>query len=82
MKNKLTHTEIVKKLIGNINPCGKTEIDKERLENLIEMCYLVDNLVCNIDAVAYNNKDSKEHSVKEMADYASNFLSEQLRIEE
>ena len=78
----MTNTEIVSKIIGNINPTGKSEVDVERLENLKVMCTLVDDLVTAIDAVSYNNKDSKEHSVKEMSDYANNFLTKKLGIKD
>jgi hypothetical protein len=78
----LTHSEILLKLIGNISPCGRSEIDNERMENLKTLCELVDILVSAIDSVAYENKDSHEHSVKEMASYAKNFLTKTLGIVE
>lgn len=78
----MTNTEIIKKLIGNINPCGKSEVDAERLENLKAMCELVNDLVGEIDNVAYRNKDSYEASVKAMADYSKKFLTDTLGISE
>jgi len=77
----MTNTEIIKKLIGSISPCGQSGVDSERFENLKAMCELVNDLVTEIDNVAYRNKDSREHSVKIMAEYSSNFLKSTLGIE-
>lgn len=72
----MTHTEIVNKLIGEISPIGKSEVDRERLENLKQLCEVVSNLIKDISFVANSNKHSHEHSVKEIVKYATNFLEE------
>ncbi len=72
--DKINHTDIVKKLIGGIDPIGKSEIDSERFENLKDMCNLVSNLVSEIYKVYYENKDRHEASIKKAAQYADNFL--------
>ena len=41
----MTNTDVVKKLIGKINPIGETNTDNERFENLKAMCELVNNLI-------------------------------------
>ena len=41
----MEYTDIIKKLIGNINPIGETNTDNERFENLKELCYLVQNFI-------------------------------------
>lgn len=71
---KMTHTEIVGKLIGKIGPVGETNTDKERFENLVAMCNLVDDLIMQIHAVAISNKNSREMSCKRAADFAERFL--------
>lgn len=76
----MTHTEIVKKLIGNINPIGKSEVDAERFENLKQMCKLVQDLVVLIDDMEFDNRDAREASVRQAADYAKNFLEKDLGI--
>jgi hypothetical protein len=76
----MTHTEIVQKLIGNIQPLGDSSRDPERFENLKAMCELVNNLVTAIDDVAYQYSESHEYSVKEMGQYADNFLTKTLGI--
>lgn len=80
--NAETLTEVVKKLIGDIQPYGATHIDDKRFENLKTMCEVVNNLVIEIDSVAYENKDRQEFSMKQMADYASNFMTKTLGVVE
>jgi hypothetical protein len=70
----MNYTEIVKKLIGKINPIGETNTDAERFENLKEVCKLIDELHIEIDDIAYRNKDSKKFSVKRSVDYINQFL--------
>ena len=42
---------------------------------------VVNNLVTEIDRVAYENRNSHEYSVKQMADFANNFLTNIIGIE-
>jgi hypothetical protein len=76
----MTHTEIVKKLIGSIEPIGKSETDTKRLENLKQMCELVENLIIEIDTVATRHENAYEYSVKDIAEYSRNFLENTLGI--
>lgn len=76
----MTHTEIVKKLVGSIQPVGETNTDCQRLENLKVMCAIVNDLVIEINRVSYENKDRYEHSMKEMSLYAEQFLTKTLGI--
>ena len=76
----LTYKEIVQKLIGPINPVGETNADNKRFENLKIVCDLVNELVEEIDAVSWYNKNSQEYSRKRAAEYAEKFLSETLGI--
>lgn len=83
--NSETITEVVKKLVGEIQPYGASHIgliDDKRFENLKTMCEVVNNLVIEIDRVAYENKDRQEFSMKQMADYASNFMTNTLGVAE
>lgn len=74
--------QIVKKLVGPINPVGETNEDDKRFENLQTMCELTNKLVAAIDEVAYENRDKVEHSLKKAADYAQDFLTNKLNIQE
>lgn len=72
----MTHHDIVKKLIGPINPVGDSAIDKERLENLKDFCTLVESLVYDLDDLKSNFINSKEHSVHEIARQAERTLED------
>lgn len=76
----MTNTEIINKLIGSITPYGDSQIDKERFENLKQMCNLVEDLILQIDEVSYKYEDYHQNSIKEMSDYANKFLTENLGI--
>jgi hypothetical protein len=76
----MTNTEIVNKLIGKITPVGETNTDDGRFENLKQMCKLVEDLVTQIDEVAYTYKDRHEYSMKRASDLSSDFLSNKLGI--
>lgn len=77
-KNKIMTEEIlytvVKKIIGNIKPLGCASTDSERMKSMKLACSLVEKLLTDIDDVAYLNRDSKEYSVRQIADYAKKFL--------
>ncbi len=70
----MTHQEIIDKLIGEIWPCGRSEVDRDRLENLKAYCELTELLLNRIHIVSHNSK-SHEHSVKEIGEYAKKFLT-------
>lgn len=74
--------DIVDKLVGRIDPIGDTAIDNERFENLKVYCELIDTMVRNIDDIAYNNMNSELSSIKRASDYASDFMTNRLKIEE
>jgi hypothetical protein len=77
----MSNKEIVMRLIGNITPTGDLCEDEIRFENLKNLCELVNELVTEIDDVAYD-KDSCEYSKKKLGEFAYNFLSETLGIVE
>jgi len=66
--------DIVKKLIGEIDPVGETNTDDDRFENLKETTELVDRLLTDINRVEYKNKDRGEFSMKRAGEYAKKFL--------
>ncbi len=73
--------EVVKKLVGEINPIGDTNVDKVRLDNLNIMTELVDSLLTDIDAVANNYKNNHQYSMKKASEFASDFFTK-IGIEE
>ena len=47
-KKKIDVHEVVKRLVGPIEPIGETQADAERLENLNDMITLLDDLLDGI----------------------------------
>ena len=73
--------DVVMKLTGQVMPIGDSRADEDRLNNLVELCDLVDRLHTEIDEVASLKGLGHMASVKKAKDYASGFLSH-LGIEE
>jgi hypothetical protein len=67
--------DVVRKLVGKVDPVGETSTDDVRFENLKVMCELVGRLLTDIDAVATNNKNRVEFSMKRAGEYASDFYT-------
>lgn len=67
--------EVVKKLLGEIQPVGETTQDNKRQENLIETFYLVKEFVDDI-LLAASNRERSEHSMKEIGKSATKMLEE------
>jgi hypothetical protein len=78
----MTNYDIVKKLVGHINPIGCSNKDEERFENLKEMCKLINQLICDIDYNIDNNLHAKEYSVKNNIDYCIDFMKDLKRRHE
>jgi len=70
----MTNYDIVKKIIGEIRPVGKSEVDSERLENLKAMCELSAEILEAIKDVACDFESDKQGSVKSCCDYAKKYL--------
>ena len=67
--------EIVKKLVGPIDPVGETHTDDNRFENLKVMTELVGELLTDIDRVI-PNKERVEFSMKRAGEHADKFYDE------
>ena len=65
--------EIVKKLVGRIDPVGETNEDDQRFVNLKVLTALVDKLLADIDNVAME-KDRHEYSRSRAGKFASEFF--------
>lgn len=71
----MTNYDVIKKLIGPINPAGDASIDGQRLENLKATCLLVETLLMDIDDLIFKYKTDHQESVKKCVQYASGFMS-------
>ena len=72
-ENEMTNYDVVKKLIGNIQPIGAAHIDEERLKNLKETIDLVELLLSDISNVA-REASRQEASMKKAGIYAKEYL--------
>lgn len=72
----MTHTEIIIKLIGRIDPVGETNMDNERIDNLRELVDVVNNLLLKINDVAMAHHDSHQFSCKRSGQFAKGFLTQ------
>ena len=67
--------EVVKKLVGKIQPVGETNEDNQRFENLKVLTALVDKLLTDIDNVAME-KNRPEYSRNRAGKFASEFFDQ------
>lgn len=72
--------DVVYKLVGPVKPVGETNADNERYRNLKVLCALVEDLVTEIDGVAFTNKDRPEYSMQRAGKFAHDFLNNDLGI--
>jgi hypothetical protein len=66
--------EVVKKLIGPIEPVGDTNIDNERLDNLTTMTALANQLIIDIDRIGYSCENNHQYSMKKASEVAKKFM--------
>ena len=66
--------EVVTLLVGRIQPVGETREDERRLENLKEMCDLVERLVADIVRVELDNNNAHQASMKKASNVARSCL--------
>jgi len=71
----MDYHEIIRKMIGPINPVGETNEDNRRFENLKKTTELVDKLIYDIDAVI-PNKTRVEFSMKRAGEFADQFFKD------
>ena len=71
----MTNYDVVKKLIGAINPVGETNTDNARFENLKAMCELMDQIDTALNDLAWDYRNDHQDSVKRAVNYAQGFLN-------
>ena len=71
----MNNYQIIRKLIGAIEPVGESHIDSEMFENLQETCDLVEDLIADIYRVA-QQANRPEASIGKAGRYAKNFLKD------
>lgn len=68
--------DVVKKLLGEIDPVAETTEDNARFENLKATVKLTNELLADIDHVDNSFQNRHEASVKKAQKFASDFLDE------
>lgn len=67
--------DVVRKLIGPIEPVADSSVDSRRFENLEAMCLLVDKLLFDIHCVA-KGWESPMASVNKAGQYARKYIND------
>jgi len=67
--------DVVRKLVGPIQPVGETRADEARLENLKEVGELIELLLCDLETAAMSAERS-EASMMAIGRYAKMLLTE------
>jgi hypothetical protein len=71
----MEYYEIIKKLIGNIEPVGESNADAARYNNLIATIELVDQLITDISRAAMSS-DRPEYSMHVIGKRAKEYLND------
>lgn len=70
-----TILEVTKNLIGPIEPCGDSAIDRERMQNFNKLIDIIDELLFDVEKVAVN-KNRHEDSMRIMGEKAHKVLND------
>lgn len=70
-----TILEVTRSLIGDTEPYGDSAIDRERTQNLDKLIYIIDELLYDVEKVAFN-KDRYEGSMRMMGEKAYKALND------
>lgn len=70
-----TILEVTRSLIGETEPYGDSAIDRERMKNVEKLIYVVDELLYDVEKVAFN-KDRHEGSMRVMGEKAHKALND------
>lgn len=73
--NADTILAVVRKLIGNTEPCGDSAIDSKRTQNLDNLISVMDGLLRDVEKVAVH-KERYEGSMKTMGEKADKALTD------
>ena len=71
----MTNYDVVRKLIGKISPVGESNEDADRFKNLEELTLMIENLITDIDDMAFYHKDAHQFSIKKSVKFAIEFLN-------
>lgn len=67
-------TDVVRELVGPVDPVGSSHEDAARLKNLTALIEVTDNLLGYIERIV-PNKNRSEHSMKIAGENAARFIA-------
>lgn len=68
--------KVLETLIGEIEPVADGAIDRQRSENFEKYLEVFDNMLSNIDNIAWQYKNSPYRSAKTIGERANKFLTQ------
>lgn len=68
--------DVVKKLIGPIEPTGESETDQQRIDALKQQTDLIFKLTQEIDRITWRMRDDNRSTIKSWVKEADKFLHE------
>lgn len=68
--------EVIRRLIGPIQPTGESHSDDARFANLENLLAVMKTLHCEVDEIGYEYKDAHQYSLKRAADRCSKYLDD------
>ncbi len=72
--DKETNYKVVKIILGDIKPVGESTEDERRMQNLVDTCALIDDLLCDIQEVA-TLSNRGEYSIRRSGIYARAYIN-------
>lgn len=70
----MTHTDVIRKLIGHINPVGETNSDNEAFQNIKKQCEVINDLLEDVQRIASLHRNRQEYSMKRVGTLAQEFI--------
>lgn len=71
----MTNYDVIKKLLGPIDPVGESHTDEKRFSNLTETIEVMDKLLFDLHQVA-QNETRHEHSMSKAGKEAADFIKD------
>lgn len=66
--------DVVRKLIGDVEPVGETHIDNIYYENLQQLTALTEQLLTDIWSIEAQYKNNHQYSMKRASEHCARFL--------
>jgi uncharacterized protein YydD (DUF2326 family) len=74
MKDYRTIVEVIRSLVGSIDPVADASVDRERMENLEKMFNILSELLYDVNYIAQTHSNSQYGSARKIGQYAKKQL--------